>query len=291
MANPWFRLYSEFEDDPKVQMMPEAMQRRLIMLMCSRCKDETLRETQRAFKWRISAEELAETKALFIENGFIDKDWNLLNWNRRQFISDSSTDRVRRYREGKKQDETLHETDETKGNVTVTAPDTEQIQIQKQRRTEETLASTALAVPASPTAFTIYLTSGKTHLVTEADVGRIQKAFPAVDVEQEFRAMVEWLDAKPDKRSHSIKGAKSRIVNWMSKKQDEGGSKNGRSGNGAQGRITGIDQSNRGALAILASMDTPAYLGGGSAEAGAGAGPLLEGTHGAVVATNPQPHR
>jgi hypothetical protein len=130
MANPWFRLYSEFSDDPKVQMMSEALQRRLVMLFCSRCKDETLHETERAFHWRISDEELTKTKAAFIEKGFIDEDWNLLNWNRRQFLSDSSTDRVRRFRQTKKQDETLHE---TVIPVTVTAPEqnrteTEQIQ-------------------------------------------------------------------------------------------------------------------------------------------------------------------
>ncbi len=132
MANPWFRLYSEFADDPKVQIMSEALQRRLVMLFCSRCKEETLHETERAFHWRISETELASTKAIFIEKGFIDEEWNLLNWNRRQFLSDSSTERVRRYRQGKKQYETLHETVKP---VTVTAPDTEQIQTQS--RTEQ----------------------------------------------------------------------------------------------------------------------------------------------------------
>jgi hypothetical protein len=39
LANPWFRLYSEFADDPKVQMLTEAMHSRLVMLMCFRCKD------------------------------------------------------------------------------------------------------------------------------------------------------------------------------------------------------------------------------------------------------------
>src|ERR1700676_2796674 len=98
MPNPWFRLYSEFADDPKVQMMPEPMQRRLVMLMCSHCKNETLHETHRAFHWRITPAELAETKALFIENGFIDDTWTLLNWSKRQYVSDSSTERVARHR-------------------------------------------------------------------------------------------------------------------------------------------------------------------------------------------------
>jgi hypothetical protein len=116
-------MYSEFCDDPKVQMMSEAMQRRLIMLLCERCKEETLHETERAFHWRISETDLTQTRVLFIEKGFIDENWNLLNWNRRQFLSDSSTDRVRKHRRGMKQDETLHVTNGTKLDVTVTPPE------------------------------------------------------------------------------------------------------------------------------------------------------------------------
>lgn len=113
MANPWFRLYSEFSHDPKVQMMPEAMQRRYVMLMCLRCSNalETLHETEIAFHLRITAAELTETKALFVTKGFIDEGWQLLNWEKRQFASDSSTARVRKMREalksGMKQSETF----------------------------------------------------------------------------------------------------------------------------------------------------------------------------------------
>jgi hypothetical protein len=123
-------MYAEFADDPKVQMMSEAMQRRLAMLFCLRCLGkpiETFRETEIAFKWRITMQDLAETKALFIENGFIDDSWNVLNWNKRQYVSDSSTERVRQYRERLKQDETLLKQDVT-GDVTT--PE------QKQNRTD-----------------------------------------------------------------------------------------------------------------------------------------------------------
>ena len=117
-------------------MMSEAMQRRLVMLMCFRCKDATLHETQLAFYLRISVAELAETKRVFLQNGFIDDDWELVNWNRRQFVSDSSTERSRRSRQRKQQAATLHSEPEpgghssgeivTERNVTVTASDTEQ---------------------------------------------------------------------------------------------------------------------------------------------------------------------
>lgn len=113
MANQWFRLYSEFSHDPKIQMMPEAMQRRYIMLLCLRCSEtlETLQESEIAFQMRLSDDELAKTKELFLSKGFIDDDWNLTNWEKRQYASDSSTERVRRHRDKKKgvekQDETL----------------------------------------------------------------------------------------------------------------------------------------------------------------------------------------
>ena len=86
MSNPWFRLYSEFASDPKVQMMSEEMQRRLVMLMCLCCMNNSnaLRNEEIAFSLRISNEELAETKQLFLDKKFIDDDFNLVNWDKRQ---------------------------------------------------------------------------------------------------------------------------------------------------------------------------------------------------------------
>ena len=112
MANPWFRLYSEFAHDPKVQMLSEAMQRRYVMLMCLRCSEtlETLHETEIAFQLRLDEAQLLETKQLFISKNFIDKHWNILNWDKRQFVSDSSTMRVRKYRDKKKQPSNTDET-------------------------------------------------------------------------------------------------------------------------------------------------------------------------------------
>lgn len=131
MANQWYRFYSEFDHDPKVQTMSEAMQRRLVMLFCSRCREEKITDMQRAFQWRITSEELAETKKRFIDLGFIDENWQLLNWNKRQFLSDSSTERTRRYRQLLKQDETSRERNRN-GHVTVP----------EQNRAEQNIKST-----------------------------------------------------------------------------------------------------------------------------------------------------
>jgi hypothetical protein len=125
MSNPWFRLYAEFAHDPKVQMMPEAMQRRLVMLMCMRCSNVTvtLRDDEIAFQLRISESDLAETKRLFIAKGFVDSDWKILNWEKRQFASDhdpSGAERQKRYREKQKELKAV-----TLRNAQVTLPDTD----------------------------------------------------------------------------------------------------------------------------------------------------------------------
>jgi hypothetical protein len=88
-------MYTEFSDDPKVQMMPENFQRRLIMLFCARCKFQKLVESE-------MPEETAETKSVFVEKGFIDNDWNVIHWDKRQFISDNSASRTRAYRQNVK---------------------------------------------------------------------------------------------------------------------------------------------------------------------------------------------
>ena len=105
------------------------MQRRLIMLFCHRCKCDglvTFREQEAAFHWRITPEEMQRTKEAFIQQGFIDEEWNLLNWNDRQYLSDSSTDRTRAYRERMRTSRERHgDGAERSVTVDVTVQDTE----------------------------------------------------------------------------------------------------------------------------------------------------------------------
>lgn len=116
MSNAWFRLYAEFATDPKIQMLSESLQRRFIMLLCIRCNGSvTLHDDEVTFQMRVTPEEWQETKAIFIAKGFIDKANNIIHWDKRQFRSDSSKERVARHREKLKQP----------CNVTVTPPDTD----------------------------------------------------------------------------------------------------------------------------------------------------------------------
>lgn len=128
----WFRMYQEFASDAKVQSMSEAMQRRLVMLLCLRCSNAlvTLQDDEIAFALRISDEELGHTKALFLKKGFVNEAWEILNWDKRQFVSDSSAERVARHRAKKKEEEKRAcNVTETSQNRTDTDTDTDTEQI------------------------------------------------------------------------------------------------------------------------------------------------------------------
>ena len=122
MKNPWLRLYAEFAFDPKIQSMSETFQRRFIMLLCLKCNDDlkNIENDEIAFALRISIDELSETKQLFMKKNFIDNDWNFRTWDKRQFKSDTSTNRVRKHREKQQVNDVKRY-----GNVSVTPPDTD----------------------------------------------------------------------------------------------------------------------------------------------------------------------
>ena len=160
----WFRMYGEFATDPTVQMMSEADQRRFIMLLCLRCSndDVTLHETEIAFQLRISNEEWATSKALFLSKGLINEDCQPVAWDRRQFVSDSSAARVAAHRAKKKQAR----------NVTVTPPDTDtDTDTDKEHtHTAQTKFSLHDAWEPDPTTFTAVLfRNGMANQTFEAD--------------------------------------------------------------------------------------------------------------------------
>jgi hypothetical protein len=150
----WFRMYNEFASDAKVQSMPEAMQRRLVMLLCLRCSNAlvTLQDDEIAFALRISDHELAETKALFMRKGFIDEAWEIANWDKRQFASDSSAARVAKHRAAKKVNlQESQKEEEIPCNVTVTPQNrTDTEQIQNRTEAEQTRPEKPVAAPENP---------------------------------------------------------------------------------------------------------------------------------------------
>lgn len=198
----WFRMYGEFATDPKVQMMNEAMQRRLVMLFCLECSNGletfhvTERETSIAFALRVSDEEIAATKAVFLAKGFINDDWTLRNWSKRQYVSDSSTARVRAHREKKKRESAKPETDvKRSSNATE--------QIQNRTDTEETPPPAREDDFDSRARFAMtadWQPSSKTFQAVLLQMGITQQAFDQ-DQFLEFRSF--WCASPDDHRTQA----------------------------------------------------------------------------------------
>lgn len=230
MANLWFRLYSEFANDPKVQSLPEAMQRRLIMLFCLKCEEKAFQERFVTFHWRITATELADTKTLFIEHGFIDDKWNLLNWNKRQFVSDSSTDRVKRYRE---RQETLRSR-----SSNVIESDTE-ADTETDSEAESTLAPSKLATHAPPIGTLPCTGEHKRWPLYQSKVDQWQEAYPGVDVVVVLREARQWLLDNPTNRK-TYGGMTRFLGRWLATEQNKPkGASNGKVGSNHQGAAVG----------------------------------------------------
>lgn len=100
----WCKFYAEWGTDPKVQSMTESLRCRHAMLLSLRCATDVsiLAEDELICYFRLTAVELAETKAVFIAKGFIDKKWNVLKWNQRQTSVSKSAIRMRTVRERKR---------------------------------------------------------------------------------------------------------------------------------------------------------------------------------------------
>jgi hypothetical protein len=244
-------MYSEFADDPKVQMMSESDQRRLVMLFCEKCKDVKHDETLRSFHWRITPLELGATKAVFLANGFIDEQWNLLNWNRRQFLSDSSTERVRKFRERLQHNETLQSTN-------VTPPDTDTDTDTEQKQKKKTLAR---SVPPEELAGTLPLVDGTEYLISKTQVREWTEAYPGINVRTELLGFKAWLNANPT-RQKTPRGICRSIIHWLSGAQNKS---HGTGGNKTNGKIENTLSATQIALAELRSASNSA--GGNSYEA------------------------
>lgn len=122
MANQWFRMYSDFLNDPKMISLAFEDQRHFIGILALKSDgtldqecDEKLRERIIAQRLWIDYAILSDVKKRLVNAGLINNSWQPLAWEKRQFVSDSSAARTRAYRDRLKRH----------GDVTVTPPDTD----------------------------------------------------------------------------------------------------------------------------------------------------------------------
>jgi hypothetical protein len=115
MADTWFRFYNDAVVDPKVQRLSGDMFKAWVNILCLASKfDGALPKDDIQYSLRLTEDEARELVAFFIERNLLDDLGDVVaphNWNGRQYKSDTSTERVKRHRETKRNvSETVAET-------------------------------------------------------------------------------------------------------------------------------------------------------------------------------------
>jgi hypothetical protein len=142
----WFRYYDDSINDPKLLRLSDPMFRAWTTLLCIASKNDGRLPpvADIALMLRVKAAKVAEWLAVLTAGGLfdnIDGTFTPHNWNARQYKSDVSTERVKRFR---KQERNVSETaDET-------SPETEQKQITE---TEQNRKARAVALDDWPENF------------------------------------------------------------------------------------------------------------------------------------------
>ena len=121
--NPWFRMYSDFMFDEKVEFLSFEDQRHYVFILCMKNAGLLDKEYgQPGMLDRVVAKRLGlygeafeSAKRKLIDCGLVSEDFQPIAWVKGQYMSDCSTDRVKAHRERVKQ----------ACNVSVTPPDTE----------------------------------------------------------------------------------------------------------------------------------------------------------------------
>jgi hypothetical protein len=120
---PWFRLYTRMIDDEKMRLLAFEDRWHFVALCCMKGSgliddDSAIRDRKIAVKLGVQLADLENIKKRLIEVGLIDESMSPLAWDDLQFTSDTSKDRVKKYREKQKLTNMKREC-----NVTVTVQD------------------------------------------------------------------------------------------------------------------------------------------------------------------------
>lgn len=158
MAQNWFRLYREIIHDPKLRRTPVAQRWLWVTILCLADDDGVVRLAEGTPYSIEDLADLARVAVKDVEAGLkrFDQDHLrmierlpdaiiILRWSKRQFKSDSSTERVKALRDRRRNvSETLHG---SSGNETATAPETDtetedRIENRTENRTEKITSAT-----------------------------------------------------------------------------------------------------------------------------------------------------
>lgn len=224
----WFRLWADAVDDEKLRLLAFEDRWHFVAILCCKAQgllDEPgdLMARKIAVKLGLQLRELDEVARRLAEVGLIDQaDFQPIAWDRRQYASDRSTERVRKFRE-RQQDETLQErcrnADETPMKRSRNAAETE-----TETETEEPFALTRAEKTArsEPKKVFVQFVNGEQCPVGRFDVDkqiRLQwlDAYPGIQVGTELEKAAAWVMANPTKRKSDWRRF---LNNWMARAQE-----------------------------------------------------------------------
>jgi hypothetical protein len=107
-ALPWFRVYHRMVDDERLRLLAFEDRWHFVALLCLKAEGmidgekNDLWERRLAVKMGLQTRELEELQRRLMGVGLIDADWQPCKWDELQQRSDSSAERVRKYREKRK---------------------------------------------------------------------------------------------------------------------------------------------------------------------------------------------
>jgi hypothetical protein len=137
----WFRFYDEAMNDPKVQRLPDELFKFWVNVLCmaSKCNGRVpIKDV--SFHLRMEERDVSFNVEFLKNRGLIvikDDHISPHNWLKRQYKSDSSTDRVKRFRKRARN---------VTSTVTVTPPETE-TETEQSRKKEEARAPRGAPLP------------------------------------------------------------------------------------------------------------------------------------------------
>lgn len=247
MASQWVRLYTEIRSDRKLRRLSPA-QRWLWVVMLTIAKESPQPgRLLLAEGVPVTVEDLADDAAISIEEvraglqafinqrmvAEVDGFYHLINWNKRQFVSDSSTERVKKHRSNQ---EPGHETLVQRCSNTLETPpeaeadpDPDTVPDKEEGVTcgERTILNSLKNVAGYPFDY-------------QKDLQHIRALavdFPDVNLQEEVR---KWATYKLDKPLTAKSNPRSQLRSWMTKviEFSKGGKTYGRKPTAAQDDIS-----------------------------------------------------
>jgi len=102
---PWFRLYRDIIHDDKIKLLAFEDRWHFVSILCMKCAgvlddpDANMRDRRIAVNLGVQSREVDEIKRRLKDVKLIDDDFCPVRWDDLQFQSDSSSNRVKAYRE------------------------------------------------------------------------------------------------------------------------------------------------------------------------------------------------